>query len=142
MERIIIKVVDNAIDAHILSARLESEGIECFIYDEHIVTQNPLLNQAVGGIKVKVYEKDVERSKAILKEISETPYLDEEDKVILCPNCASKNITSGFRSMKGIRGVVSMFIAFILTVFPIYTNYVYRCNDCYEEFKLKAKKLI
>ena len=66
--------------------------------------------------------------------------LDEEDKVILCPNCSSKNIASGFRSMKGIMGIVSMFIAFMLTVFPIYTNYVYRCNDCDEEFKLKAKK--
>jgi len=39
--------------------------------------------------------------------------------------------------MKGIKGIVSMFVAFILTVFPIYTNAVYRCNDCDEEFKLK-----
>jgi len=137
MERIIIKVVDNVIDAHILTTRLDAEGIESFIYDEHIVTQNPLLNQAVGGIKIKVYQKDVERSKEILKEISDTPYLDEEEKEILCPNCSSKNITSGFRSMKGIKGIVSMFVAFILTVFPIYTNAVYRCNDCDEEFKLK-----
>lgn len=139
MERIIIKVVDNVIDAHILTARLEAEGIVTFIYDEHIVTQNPLLNQAVGGIKIKVYQKDVERSKEILKEISETPYLDEEEKEIICPNCSSKNITSGFRSMKGIKGIVSMFVAFILTVFPIYTNSVYRCNDCDEEFKLQKK---
>ena len=52
MELITVKVFDSGIEAHILKARLESENIPCFIFDENIVTLNPLFNFAVGGIKL------------------------------------------------------------------------------------------
>lgn len=135
MQFVTVKVFNTAIDAYIIKSRLENEGIECFIIDEHIVTQDPLLNYAVGGIKLKVYQKDQAKANEILREIKETPYLDEEDKVILCPNCASTDIISGHHSMKGIKGFISMFVSFLFMIFPINNNPVYRCNSCGEEFK-------
>lgn len=138
MQFITLKIFDNVIDAYILKSRLENDGIECFIFDEHIVTQDPLLNYAVGGIKLKVYEKDYAPALEILKEINETPYLDEQEKIIQCPSCTSTDIISGHRSMKGIKGIISMITSFFFMIFPIYANPVYRCNNCGEEFKTKV----
>lgn len=55
MKRVTIKTFDDAISAHLLRVKLESEDIPCFIRDEHIVTMNPLFNFAVGDIKLKVF---------------------------------------------------------------------------------------
>ena len=132
-----LKVFDNSIDAYILKSRLENDGIACFIFDEHVITQDPLLNYAVGGIKLKVYAEDYEKAKAVLKEIHETPYLNEVEQIIECPKCNSTEITSGFRSMKGLRGILSIFVSFFFLIFPIYANPVYKCNMCGAEFKTK-----
>ena len=42
------------VDCHILKGRLETEGIDCYIYDEHIVWVHPFRAVAVGGVKLKV----------------------------------------------------------------------------------------
>jgi DNA-directed RNA polymerase subunit RPC12/RpoP len=135
MKQILIKTFDDAISAHILRNKLESEGIECFIHDEHIVTMNPLFNFAVGGVKLKVYEDDVPRALEIVQELEGTPLTNEKDQPIQCPNCASTDLYSNFKSMKGVKGVISTVVSFVLTVFPIYVNTVYRCKNCETEFK-------
>jgi len=45
-------------DAHVLRAQLEGSGIEAFVTDEHIVQQDWLLSNAVGGVKVNVADDD------------------------------------------------------------------------------------
>ncbi len=57
-----------AIQAHIARSRLESEGIETFIRDENIVTLNWLYSNAVGGVKLEVYEQDVPQALSILEQ--------------------------------------------------------------------------
>ena len=135
MQWIILKTYDNAIDLYILKARLESEGIECLVTDEHIMTVNPLYNIAVGGIKLKVREKDVDRSLEIMREIQSTPIVDEKEKEISCPDCGSLNIESGHRSLKGIKGIVSGLFSFFFMIFPVYMDRLYKCQDCDMEFK-------
>jgi hypothetical protein len=73
MKYVTIKVFDSAIEAHILKSKLESEDIECHIFDENIVSLNPLFNYAVGGIKLKVNELDFEKAITIVKEIDDQP---------------------------------------------------------------------
>lgn len=58
MAFVTLKVFQNSIDAHLLKTQLESEGIECFIFDEQMVTMNMLYSNAVGGIKLKIQEED------------------------------------------------------------------------------------
>jgi len=53
-------------EAHLIKTKLESEGIPAFIQDEHVVTANWLYSLAVGGVKVKVAQNDVERAKKVL----------------------------------------------------------------------------
>ncbi len=58
----------------VIKARLESEGIECFVKDEMTVQVHPFYSQAIGGIKLQVWRSDEEKAIAILEE---TGYLNK-----------------------------------------------------------------
>ena len=139
MNQITIKTFDNSIDAHILMARLEDEGIECFLVDDNIVSIYPLLNFTVGGIKLKVLEVDLERAIERLKLIEETPFKDSNDELIKCPKCDSTNLVSGLKSVKNIKGFLSIIVSFLFSVFPLYYKEVFRCKNCDNEFSKKSK---
>ena len=125
MELITIKTFDNSIDAHLLRIELENEGIECYIYDEHTVTVFPLYSNAVGGIKVKILKKDLELAKSILLSAIKT---------VICPNCASQNIILNYKSMKGLKGILSAFTSLFTTTYPLHYKMVNKCRECNEEF--------
>ena len=135
MELITIKTFDNAIEAHILKSRLESEGINCCLFDENIVSLNPLYNITVGGIKLKINKVDFEKTQEIIAEIDNTPLTNENDELIKCPNCESTDLYTGFKSMKGLKGILSVITSFLFMVFPIYFKTVYKCKNCGTEFK-------
>lgn len=137
MNLITLKVFDNYIDAHILRAKLESDDIVCYLFDENIVALNPLYNLTVGGIKEKIDNLDLEKAKLILREINETPYTNETNEPLTCPFCASVDVQSGYRSMKNVGGFFAMIVSFFLVVFPFFSKRVYRCNSCKMEFKQK-----
>lgn len=140
MELVTLQVFDTAIDAHILKNTLESEDIVCYIFDENIVTLNPLLNYAVGGIRLQVNEKDLDQAKAILNELNATPLTDENNDAIKCPNCESTNLYTDFKSMKDAKGFFAMVTAFLFIAFPLYSKSVYKCKECNTEFEKSKKK--
>ena len=140
MNLITIKTYDNAIGAHILQARLEDEGITTHIHDENIVTLDPLLNVAVGGIKIRVDEPDVEKALKIISEIEGSPIKNDKDEVVSCPNCESTELYTDFKSMKTAKGFFSGLTSVILGIFPLYFDRVYRCKKCDTEFKGSVKK--
>ena len=56
-----------AMEAHLSRARLESEGIECFISDEFTITNNWLFSNAIGGVKLNVRESDAQEALEVLQ---------------------------------------------------------------------------
>ena len=52
---------DNYVPAHIAMGRLKEEGIECWLKDENTVTIDPILANAVGGIKLMVEEEKAKK---------------------------------------------------------------------------------
>lgn len=134
MDQITIQIFDNATSAYILKARLESEDITCFIQDEHMVTMAPFLNVATGGVKLKVWEKDVQKAQDIIQGINQQPRTDFDDKLIECPNCASTNFYNNFNSIKDWKGFISALSSLLLHIFPIYLKRVKKCKDCGTEF--------
>lgn len=83
--------VSRPLDAQLARARLESEGIEVFIPDEQTATIDPLLIDAIGGVRVQVRLSQAARAKAIL---DEPPSEEEDDAALLeegpfCPACES-----------------------------------------------------
>lgn len=130
-----IRVFDNAPECHVYRMKLENEGIECFLFDEEMVTINPLINLALGGVKLKVKSTDLVQANEILSELEEKPITDEKNESIKCPNCSSTNLISDFKSIKGLKGIISTIISFVLFVYPLYYKYVFKCIDCNTEFK-------
>lgn len=55
------------IACHIVKGRLESEEIECFIYDENIIWVDPFKAVAIGGVKLKVFSEKYEQATSILQ---------------------------------------------------------------------------
>lgn len=73
---------DNFMVANITMGLLTENNIKCQLKDEYIVTMDPLLNAAVGGIKLLVEEKDYVKALNLMKTA-------EEDfiKDVACPSC-------------------------------------------------------
>jgi hypothetical protein len=107
MSLITYKVFQNSIDAHIFKLKLESEGIPCYLFDEHIVSVNPLYSNLVGGIKLKINETDLIHAKNVEYELRQTALETENNEPITCPNCHSVDIESGYFSMKSIGAIIS-----------------------------------
>src|SRR5687767_15699143 len=87
MSFIPIQVFTNYIDANIVMGRLQEEGIHCWLRDENTVTIDPILTNAVGGIKLMVAKTQAERARELLGEF------DKQRKAsIICPKCGSDNV--------------------------------------------------
>jgi hypothetical protein len=52
--------------AQIIRTKLEANGIPCFITDENLGVLYPVYNQGGGGIKIKVFARDLEKCKEIV----------------------------------------------------------------------------
>ena len=46
-------------EAIIYQGKLESQGVEVFVRDNHVIDSNPLYSNAVGGVKLYVKTEDV-----------------------------------------------------------------------------------
>lgn len=59
---------DNYVSAHIALGRLQNEGINCYLVDEHSATITPYLSNALGGIKLMVDQTRIEEAITLLAE--------------------------------------------------------------------------
>ena len=124
---VIVKRFDNSIDAHLFRISLESEGIECFLFDEEIVTLNPLYSNAVGGIKAKVRDEDVERTRIFLKSI-------EIQEMPVCPACGSGDTYLDYTSKKALPHWIASLFSLLTVTYPITGKMVNTCKACAERF--------
>lgn len=72
MDYLVLQTFDNYIPAHIALGRLQEEFINCFLQDEYTVTVDPLLANAIGGIKLIVAASQAERAWQILHQAAGT----------------------------------------------------------------------
>lgn len=66
-EFVIVATFSQPVDAYIARSRLESDGIECRVEDDHIVSIQWFYSNAVGGVKLLASEADAQRAKDILQ---------------------------------------------------------------------------
>lgn len=95
-------------EAQLARARLETEGIDAVIADEHFARLYGPLTSSLGGIRLKVREEDAPRAAEILQDrhpIPEIYLVTEEDAAQpRCPGCKSEHLELERWSRIGILG--------------------------------------
>ena len=56
----------NGIEAQLARTKLQSQKIESYIFDENMIALMPVYDLALGGVKLKVKDSDLERASKIL----------------------------------------------------------------------------
>jgi hypothetical protein len=123
MELVIVRTFNNYFSANIMLTKLQASGIECYLKDEYTVTIDPILSNAIGGIKLVVKKKDEEEIRKILQEFDK-----EYMQAATCPNCGAHDFT--YIAKPGVTNFVTAILTWLLSNYAIATDYVYRCGNC------------
>jgi len=133
MQFVTIQVYDNYVSAHIAKGRLEEDNIACWLKDENTVTLDPILTNAVGGIKLMVSEVQAERALIILRET------EARHKALHpCPQCDSQNVELVSSARKA-SNWLSAFIGLFATNYAIPIEKVMHCFNCGHEYPVATK---
>jgi ribosomal protein L37AE/L43A len=121
-------------EAEIVRGRLEANGISCFIINDNVLDYNPFYNQLVGGIKLNVFERDLNKCRDIL---AEDVTLETDDELTTCPYCKSTNVHYGSVSSK--RSWATIILSVLTSRFPIQSHRSWTCRDCGANFNPPPK---
>jgi len=122
-------------EAEIVKGRLEADGIQVFLKDNITIDTDPLVSNAIGGIKLKVFAKDEKEAKEILKSIK-TQSLDDRGHPIVCPNCGHQEVEM-YSSIDSLKAFLSFIVGILTFTLPFHTRYKYVCENCKTEFPVK-----
>ena len=132
MEFILLNSYGNYVEAHIAKGVLEEEGIVCWLKDENTVTIDPILTNAVGGIKLMVAKTDAERAWELLSALRK-----EQQQKISCPKCGSHQVDLVSTPRK-VSNWASAVIGFFITSYAMPVEKVLHCFDCGNEFRAET----
>lgn len=135
MDKIVVfETYYNPIEANIIKSKLMDADIQCFLTDENIITLNPLYTQALGGVKLHLFEKDVDLARSILQETIPTPETSEQEEgEYVCPECGSHNV--GYvQATKRRFSILTMLVSIFLLVYPFSVKKVHHCFNCLHEY--------
>jgi hypothetical protein len=106
-------------EAQITKSKLDSEGISVMLLDEKTIDSDPLISQAIGGVKLLVADDDFEKALEIFNEIR--PYeLHANGNPIHCTSCNSSHILIAPLERKNL----------FYMLFPFFEKTKHICNDC------------
>ena len=128
MEYIPVQSFNNYVEAHIAMGNLQQQHINCWLKDEYTVTIDPILANAVGGIKLMVARVQVPRAMEILKGVAEN-----KQAHYACPHCGSRNI----QLIEPAPKKVNLFTAIISRLLGRDTNpqQTWHCCNCGKDSK-------
>ena len=121
-------------EAQIIKGRLEAEGIKVFLQDSVTIDTDPLVSNAIGGVKLQVRSTDVIKAKHILNSIHQYA-LDDEGNAILCPNCSSTEVQM-YSTITDLKSFLAFLLGLISGTLPFSTRYKYQCDKCHTQFSL------
>ncbi len=130
-----VAVFQYSAEAQIIKGRLEAEGIECFLTDNHTIDTDPLVSNAIGGVKLKVRTEDEKRALQVLESISKYS-VDDEGVQITCPKCHSGKVEL-FTSVKSVKSFFFFCISFLVNALPMHIRREYHCATCNNKFELE-----
>ena len=124
-----LRSFDNYMEANIVLSMLQHQNINCHLKDEHIITIDPLLSPALGGMKLMVHHAQAERAWALMEE-AEKEYL----KSIPCPVCRQHTLETVSITKKHTCRLGAL-ASMLLRGNNVEIGKVYRCRSCGYDFK-------
>ncbi len=73
-------------EAHLLRTRLEAGGVSAYVQDENTVQMDWFYSNAIGGVRVQIDERDLERAREIYQDGGGAL---EDEPLVRCPSCDS-----------------------------------------------------
>ena len=115
----VLAVFEYSTEAQLMVSKLDSENIKTILKDEKTIDSDPLISQAIGGVKLLVHNNDLEKAVAIYNEIR-VYQKDKNGDNLHCPSCNSTHILIAPPERKNI----------FYMLFPFFEKTKYICNDC------------
>lgn len=129
MDYVQLRSFDNYIEANIVLSMLISQNVNCHLKDEHIITIDPLLSPALGGMKLMVHHTHAQRAWDLLDD-AEKQYL----KSFACPVCKAHALTA-VSIKKQHKCKLAALVSMLLNGRSIELTKVYQCTACGYDFK-------
>ena len=119
----ILAVFEYSTEAHVTKSKLDSEGYKTMLMDEKTIDSDPLISNAIGGVKLLVHLNDFENALKIYNEIR-TYQKDKNGNDIFCPKCNSSQILIAPAKRKNV----------FYMLFPFFEKTKHLCNNCISVF--------
>ena len=129
MPFILLESYDNYMTANLRLQQLEEEGIKAYLQDENTVTIDPMLSNAIGGIKLMVHDEDLSRAKSLMEELDAANL-----KSFPCPNCGAPALQSVVETKKAINWLSSI-LSWSFGSYAVPVSHIYKCFECGHEMK-------
>ena len=129
MKTVTIRTFDNYFSANIMLTRLQDAGVICYLKDEYTVTIDPILSNAIGGIKLNIRQEDASMVNEILRRFDEE-YL----RSAVCPDCGSNNIL--LVPVQGAGNFITAIFTWMFSSYAVAAENVYQCQKCGYESKI------
>jgi hypothetical protein len=126
-----VATVSQPMEAMPIQVKLGSFGIEAQLTDNLTVAANPLLSNAIGGIRIFVAAADAVRAAEILTEHRRAEAEEQAELARTCPKCGNKNGVIVKRPvLVGILAAVTLGAFCLLYPWPRY-----ECHECRHKWR-------
>ena len=115
----IIATFEYSTEAQLIKSKLEAEHIKTMLMDEKTIDSDPLISQAIGGVKLLVHNADFDRAIPIYNQIR-VYQKKSTGEDIHCPSCNSVQILVAPLQRKNI----------FYMLFPFFEKKQLICNQC------------
>jgi DNA-directed RNA polymerase subunit RPC12/RpoP len=133
MDIVVLNSYPNYVEAHIAKGVVEEQGIRCWLKDENTVTIDPILTNAIGGIKLLVLKEEAQQAWEILQALKK-----EKQATVACANCGSHNLEFVSTPRKASNWFTAI-ATFFISDYAVALDKVYHCFDCGHEFSKKEE---
>jgi rubredoxin len=128
-----VRSYDNYIPANMMLQRLENEGIKAYLQDEHTVTIDPILTNAIGGIKLMVYKDQLERAMQLISSFEQA-----YNQAVVCPQCQATNMHFVSQPNNATNWLTAI-VTWLFGNYALSFKKVYKCSNCgYESESMPA----
>jgi hypothetical protein len=115
----ILAVFEYSTEAHVTKSKLDSEGFDTMLMDEKTIDSDPLMSNAIGGVKLLIHINDFEKAVDIYNQIR-AYQKDKNGNDLFCPNCKSNRVLIAPIQRKNV----------FYMLFPFFEKTRHICNDC------------